>query len=459
VSTAAQTAADLRTLVLRRVGEGKRVVLLAPDASLGQALEAAGCTVLRDPASLDELQAFAPQVVVAFDGLIERGEGAETFVAISAAAPKAQLLFSFANCASASSLLGGLLGHPQPSGLSERDVRGWLGAAGLEVVSREVVVMPHVQTGLSADTEASLRQLLEQLNPDAGVDRVLLCAVKPARPDRASPHKVEAAARVKGLVSLLVLGDSDALSLDATLASALAQTVRPLEVVVALAREEASVARLLERAKEKEGLTVRTVIAGDVEPARLAQRAQELATGQYLALFRAGDVADKGYLARLLGVLSRSTAAWAHALATRGNIAGAELPTALARIAGARTSACGWLIDLDALGVFPVTFAEGIPAWETLLFARLSALFPPILLGASGVERGRVPPEPLDGWAAALETRPLRWLSTLDQQLALAKVPDEPPAAEVVARALGKTLEERAPQLFGRLKKAAKRII
>ena len=35
MSTAQQTAADLRTLVLRRVGEGKRVVLLAPDAALG----------------------------------------------------------------------------------------------------------------------------------------------------------------------------------------------------------------------------------------------------------------------------------------------------------------------------------------------------------------------------------------------------------------------------------------
>ena len=43
-------------------------------------------------------------------------------------------------------------------------------------------------------------------------------------------------ARVKGQISLLVLGDGDDLALDASLASALAQTVSPLEVVCALPR-------------------------------------------------------------------------------------------------------------------------------------------------------------------------------------------------------------------------------
>jgi hypothetical protein len=454
VSPAQQTAADLRTLVLRRVGEGQRVVLLAPDQGLATALEAAGCRVLKDPGSLDELEAFAPQVVVAFDGLIERGKGEATLAAIAGASPGATLLFSFANCASASSLLAGLLGRPQPPGLSEGEVRGWLAAAGYEVGSREVVVMPHAPSGLAADTEAALRQLLEQLNPEAGVDRVLLGAKRSA----AAPGPRARPARVEGLVSLLVVGDGETFALEATVAAAMSQTVRPLEVVCAMARETPSVARLLQRGKDSEGLVVKVVIAGDVEPARLAQRAQAEATGQYLALFRAGDVADKGHLSRLHLALTRGTSAWAHALVTRASVAPPAIPTALLRLAGGHTEACGWLVDLAALGTFPVTFAEGIAAWESLLYARLAALFPPVLLGPTGVERTRVAQEPLGDWSA-LAARPLRMLTALDAQLELATPKEPSPAAEVVARALGKTLEEKAPQLYGRLKKAARRII
>jgi hypothetical protein len=452
VTAPQQKAADLRTLVLRRVGEGQRVVLLAPDPALATGLEAAGCTVLKDPSSLEELQQFSPQVVVAFDGLIERGKGDETFLTLAAAAPRATLLFSFANCASASTLLSGLLGHPQPAGLSERDVRAWLAAAGMEVTSREVVVMPHASTGLSADTEAALRQLLEQLNPEAGVDRVLLAArrgkaVQPSKPQR-----------VKGLTSLMVLGDGDGFSLDATLAAALAQTVRPLEVVCAMQREAPSAARLLERARDKDGLTVKVVLTGEVAPARMAQRAQAEASGQYLALVRAGDLADKGHLSRLQAALQKGTAAWAHALVLRGGVAPPPVNAALSRLATGLTAACGWMLDLDALGTFPVTFAEGVETWETLLYARLVALFPPVLLGPTGVERTQVAKEPVGDWSA-LEARPLRMLTGLDAQLELAKPPAEAPAGEVVARALGKTLEEKAPQLYGRLKSAARKII
>lgn len=454
MSAPQQTAGDLRTLVLRRVGEGKRVVLLAPDEALGKALEAARCTVLKDPASLDELSAFDPEAVVAFDGLIERGRGEEMFAALASAAPRAALLFSFANCASASALLAGLLGRPQPPGLSEREVRGWLAAAGLEVSSREVVVMPHAPTGLSADTEAALRQLLEQLNPEAGVDRVLLGAAASPSP---RPKTSDLRPRTAGAVSVLVLGDGDALALDASLASALAQTVRPLQVVCALPREEAGAKRMVERARDLDGVSVSVVITGDVEPARMAQRAQALATGQYLAVLRAGDVADKGHLARLHGALTRGTQAWAHALATRGNVAPPH-STALARLAGGHTEACGWMLDLEGLGTFPVSFAEGVAAWESLLYARLMALFPPVLLGPTGVERTRVAQEPLGDWSA-LEARPLRMLTALAEQLELARPREQPQASEVVARALGKTLEEKAPQLYGRLKRAARKIL
>ena len=186
-----QTVGDLRTLVTRRAGLRRKVALLAADDSLKRALEQNGCTVLVDPESLDAVTAFHPDVVVAFDGFA--AEGAAGFTRLAQAAPGAELVFSFANASSSSVLLRALLGvSPAPTS-SERDVRAWLREAGFVVSTRDVVVTPHVDSGLSADAEAALRQLFEQLNPDAAADRLLLVAKRGAEaslPERtvASPR-------------------------------------------------------------------------------------------------------------------------------------------------------------------------------------------------------------------------------------------------------------------------------
>jgi len=79
-------------------------------------------------------------------------------------------------------LIRALLGVSPAPTCSERDVRTWLREAGFVVSARDVVVTPHVSSGLSADTEAALRQLLEQFNPDAAADRLLLVGKRGPRP-------------------------------------------------------------------------------------------------------------------------------------------------------------------------------------------------------------------------------------------------------------------------------------
>ena len=81
-----QHAGDLRTLVARRAGLKRRVALLVDDAALKDVLEKNGCTVLVDP-SLEELSAFDPQVIAAFDGFAR--EKAESFRQLVRAAPEA----------------------------------------------------------------------------------------------------------------------------------------------------------------------------------------------------------------------------------------------------------------------------------------------------------------------------------------------------------------------------------
>lgn len=456
MSGAAQSAGDLRTLVLRRAGAGKRVVLAAPDPALAAALQGAGCRVLADPGSLEEVTAFDAEVVVAFDGLLASEGGEQALEALLRAAPKASAVLSFGNAAAASTLLAALLGQPRPQGLAEGRVRAWLTKLGLRVTSRDVVVMPHAALPLAPDTEAALRQLLEQLNPDAGVDRLLLVA----RPDPLVAQPSDAPAWEDGLTTVLVLGDGDALALDGTLRALAAQTARPLELVCAVAADLPAAERACARAAERGEVRAEAFLVEGAAAPRLAQEALTRARGRYLALCRAGDVADKGHLALLRQALERGTQAFAAAkVAWRDTVPAAD--TALGRLAAGRAEVCGLLLDRSRLGTFPLVFADGVPAWEQLFFARLCALFAPaVLTGAPTVERTAAPQEPpLADGLAALGARPLRLLLDLQEVLALAAPRPEGPPADALARALGRTLEEKAPALYASLRKRAKDLL
>jgi hypothetical protein len=405
----AQSSSDLRSLVARRVGLKRRVALLGGDASLVRILEENGCVVLADPDSLLAVASFAPEVVVAFDGFAREGSGAENFSALAKAAPGAELVFSFANGASATALLQGLMGQPVPPTIAEPQVRGWLQSAGLSIRSRDVVIGPHQPTGLAVDAEAQLRQLLEQLNPDAGAERLLVVA-KPGSPARAElPPE-------PGLLSVLVSAGDDLLALQGTLASLARQTQRPMQVVVATSASVAEAERVGRKQAERGAFALEVLTSATPDFAVRTNQALGRARGQYLAFLEAGDLVDRPHFHQLVRALEQGTSAWAIAGLRQPGVSlppGAfSLADWIAAGAAARSTL---LLDRTRLGPFPLTFAEGIAAAEPLFLARLSAIFPAATAGsAPSVER----PTPVaitnaSQLASAMKARPLRAIGPL----------------------------------------------
>ena len=252
----AQLSGDLRTLVVRRAGQGRKVALLSSDPLVARAVEANGCTVLVDPEGPQALHDFAPDAVVAFDGFA----GPSAFAMLAAAAPAAELVFSSANAGSASALIHQLAGREAPRGQSELQLTAWLHAAGYEIVARDRVVVPFEPSGLALDAEAGLRALLEQLNPEAAADRWLWTC------RRGAPRVYRS--HTPGLLSAVVF---DGPQRGHTLAALERQSQKPLEVVASI----------------------------------------EEAQGQYLALLMPGDTLTRDHFARLVVALQRGVSAWA----------------------------------------------------------------------------------------------------------------------------------------------------
>jgi hypothetical protein len=354
------SAADLRTLAIRRAGTKRKVALLAADALLQSGIEANGCTVLVDPPDARALAAFDPDCVVGFDGLAD-GDGA-AFARIAAAAPRAELVFSCANAGSASGLVRQLLGLQAARGLAEAQVRAWLSAARYDVVARDRVVVPFEASGLALDAEAALRALFEQLNAEAAADRWLWLA-RPARAQASS-------GRTPGLLSVVVF---DGPGREHSLTALDRQSQKPLEVVAS------------------------------VEEAR----------GQYLALLMPGDLPSRDHFARLVLALQRGVSAWAlesqappHAMLARGDV-----------------DCCAYVIDRERVGSFLVTLPRGAPAAEAVLFARLLAIFPPALVaGGPSYERAARPAH-ISEALGVLKARPLQLLVQLEDALAKSPEP------------------------------------
>ncbi len=428
-----QTAADLRSLVARRVGLKKKVVLLGSDPQLVRALEGNGCTVLADPESLPALTAFAPDAIVAFDGFAREG-GAENFAAVTQAAPNADVVFSFANASSASSLLQALVGKPPPPALAEPDVRGWLQQAGLHIVSRDVVIGPHQSTGLAVDAEAQLRQLLEQLNPDAGAERLLLVARRTG---------AEAAiAKEPGLLSIVVSSAGELSALQGTLASLGAQPQRPMQVVVVTSGNLEEAQRLSGLQAERHGFAVEVLGSGSADFAVRTNKGLTRARGQYVAFLEAGDSVERIHFRQLMKSLDAGTSAWVIA---RLKQPGVVLPQALFSLPdwlqARATARCAVLIDRLRTGPFPLAFAEGIAEAEPLFLARLAALFPAITSsGLPSAERPTAAPA-FDATALqlAMKARPLRAIGPV----ALAGPAVVPPLAAQLGSQLNRWLKPK----------------
>ena len=432
-----QHAGDLRTLVARRAGLKRRVALLVDDAALKDVLEKNGCTVLVDP-SLEELSAFDPQVIAAFDGFAR--EKAESFRQLVRAAPEAELIFSFANAASASLLLGSLLGATPAPSLSEVEVKAWLASAGYVVKSRDVVVMPRVPLKLSADTEAALRQTLEQLNPSAAGDRLLLTA---KRGTEASAPDL-----VKGLTSLVISSGTDVGALEGTVRSAAGQLRRPLELIVVSQTPEAELDRALKAARGRAEVQLVVVPGGDDALARTNEGVRA-ARGQYLCLLEAGELLERTHVSSLVKQLEDDTAAWALSPSTaRGGLR--------AWLESGSIHRGRFVLDRERLGTFPLSFAEGVPLGEAMFFTRLWALFTPVMAtGAPTFDTQRVLESSPAALREVLKARPLRTLSEVDL-----REPPAPPPVDLPAE-LEKKLRARsepAARLFHRARELAARV-
>ena len=445
---AAQTVGDLRTLVARRAGLRRRVALLAADASLAAALEQNGCTVLVDPESMEAMTAFHPDVVVAFDGFA--ADGAEGFSRLAQAAPGAELIFSFANASSASVLIRALLGvSPAPTS-SERDVRTWLASAGFVVSARDVVVTPHTSSGLSADTEASLRQLFEQFNPDAAADRLLLVARRGA--EASLPE------RTAGLTSVVLSGGDDEAALEGSIRSASGQLQTPLELLVVSTLSEQRLEVLSKSAKARTGLSL--VLIPDAPADSLARTNFALARahGQYVCCLEAGELLERSHLRSLVKRLEAGTEAWA--LSSPPFDVGRRFELKRWLDSGA-VQRGRYLVDRARLGSFPFSFAEGLALGEAMLFCRLAALFPPAWSPEPPtLDSPRTVSSSSGALLEAMKGRPLRTLAALDVQL---KDPPPVDVAEAIHERLAQKSElagrvfEEARELVQRVREAAKK--
>lgn len=414
MTPAAQTVGDLRTLVTRRAGLRRKVALLAADAALSKALEQNGCTVLADPESLEAVSAFHPDVVVAFDGFA--AEGAEGFKKLAQAAPGAELIFSFANASASSLLLQALLGVSPPPTASERDVRAWLTAAGFVVSARDVVVTPHQDSGLCADTEAALRQLFEQLNPDAVADRLLLVAKRGA--------EASAPERSPGLTSVILSAGDDEGALEGTVRSVAGQLQQPLELIVVSTLKDTRLDELARAAKGRAGLSVVLVGEAPTDPLARTNFGLTRAQGQFVCCLEAGELLERNHLSSLVRRLGTGTEAWALSSAPVELARKFELKRWLEAGAVQRGR---YLVDRNRLGSFHFRFAEGLELGEAMFFCRLAALFAPAWTGeAPTLDSQRTVSSAPAALLAAMQGRPLRTLGSLDAEL------KEPPPVDVV---------------------------
>lgn len=403
---AAQNAADVRTLVARRVGLGRRVAVLGSDPALLDALRTNKCEVLADPSSLDELKAFSPQTVVAFDGFA-LDDGASAFSMLALAAPEAEVVFSFTHAGSASAALAALTGGTPPKAFAERDVQRWFSAAGYEVSARDIVVVPHVKTALSPDTESALRQLFEQLNPDAAADRLLVTAKR-------GPVAREAPGRVAGLLSVVVSSDGhDVSALEGTLSSLLSQQYRPLDLILSSPLSLEATGTVLGKARARAGITVQAVTCDSSNWAARTNAGICLSRGQYLATVEAGDWFSAFHFGSLIRHLSDGTKAWALAVSDPSLPRIFSLRAWLTRRAAGRQSC---VIDRERTATFPLHFAEGVEGAEAMRFARLGALFEPACAAPGrkpSMTRAAPSENQLEAVLTVLRSRPLRLLRSL----------------------------------------------
>jgi hypothetical protein len=437
-----QVVGELRTLVARRVGLRRKVVLLARDEAVEQALRHNGCEVLVDPASPEEVRAFGPEAVVGFDGFFSHG--AEGLRAVAQAAPTATVVFSFANASASSALIGALLGDAPAGGVTEPDVQRWLAEAGYVMTSRDVVVTSHRPSALCAETHASLRQLFEQLNPAAAADRLLVVA---ERGIAVSPPEVE-----EGLTSVVLSSGDDLGALEGTLRSVMGQLQRPLEVVLVSSLLEAALDPTVQLAKGRAGVSIVVLAEASADELTRTNVGLAHARGQFVCCLEAGELLDRSHVATLVKRLKYGTEAWALSSPPLDMGPRFELRDWL-QAGGVQRGR--FVVDRTRLGAFPLRFAEGVALSEASFFCRLSALFSPAWVHAPcTLDSPRVVASSPEALLEAFQVRPLRSIRSLEIDL---QTPEQVSLGALVEDRLT-TKHETAGRVFGQLREVVARV-
>jgi hypothetical protein len=407
------TTNDLRTLIARKSGLKKRVALLATDDALVSLLKNNGHEVLANPENQDAITHFDPQLIIGFDGLLSDENGLKL---VSQSAPQAELILSFANAAASTEILAALCDSRAHNGFSKREVERRLAQNGYVNHSIESVVMPRESVPLSADTEAKLRQLFEQLNAQAAVERFVIHAKRGATPSRADTQK--------GVLSIVVCDSSDESALQGTLSSIARQMTKPMEVIVVSNRNTDDAVRAL---KGRNQVTVHQMLTTLTSKHLQWNAGLKECTGQYVSFLEAGVLLDVNYFSKLKLALQNSTRAWAVAHVEH------SLP-ALLTSASVQSARC--LFDVTALGQFSLSWADDEAA-EQMLFARVFSLFEPIFVPACSVDFPFTP-RTLDAVIGVLKERPLQELRPLLFRFSRASV----------EKVVLDSLKEKAPTLI-----------
>lgn len=377
------SAASLLDGARTRVRPGERVLLLGTEQVQAEVLEAAGCQVVQ--AALEEvveqagrLGGIAPDWVV-ITGTHDAAGLERVLSPVLAAAPAARVLLEVEHAASASQLLGLLVGGALPRGLTLPALESLAAGAGARVVEREVLPSAPTSTGLAPATERALRQLVAQLAPHSTEER-WRCVLA-----RGSGSELGVQRTTRALLSVVLdtLHCTEA-QLDEALFSLACQEYRPLELIV-VGPQAARARPLLERYQLLGGFEFQCV-EGDVE--RGVQRAR----GQYLALLPADAVVYPSHYLSLIEALREGEAAWAVARprratlrpGTEGFVEAKEMLPAgeapsLEALLTVPSLVHALVIDRDRLGPFQVCGADAPLATLPL---RLGALFEPQLAGS-----------------------------------------------------------------------------
>ena len=388
----------LEAAIVREVRACARVVLLSDDPDVRRTLLAARCEVFPDgltastpdPATLDGLRRFDPDLIVATDLAAAR----PAMRSLLDAAPRSRLFVALWNSSSSRWLLSLLRGtQPPESGVPDQQANEWFREWDLRIVRRDAETAAPTAT-FTPDLDARLSALFGQINASAGADRLYYLLERGA-----SPRSLELDDR---LLSVIIRNHS--LSrlhlLDHAIFSLACQRYTPLEIVVVSQCYEEGVIEeltaLLEKHRAIGGYSFQVIHEpwkSDIR-SRLLNIGLHKGRGRYVAFLDDDDVVYPQHYEQLVQALRDGEDAWAFSRARRAWMTclddGELFCTAKldvfdrteydhgALISDNYITCHSYVVDRKRLGPFPLSFPEAFVQLEDyVLLLHLLALYKP----------------------------------------------------------------------------------